>query len=230
MQTARNLPAMDDIREGAAIVNANGITGTLGCFALTRNDHQLVFLTSHHVLFGSGAREQEGVWLAAHKYCRPMMRTARARVGRCGTVIHDGREVFVDCATAELDPRLVPQECDITPENGECEIMPGDGVYKTGAVTGRTKGVVVDTDYKDTVRVAGRRRRTSGQILVRPVEPDKIFSTEGDSGAVVRNANGAIVGVLWGVDARGFGLACPIAPVLWVLHLHLVHIQQQETS
>ncbi|MCP3994237.1 MAG: hypothetical protein GY722_04105 [bacterium] len=159
-----------------------------------------------------------------------MQRIARARHGRCGTVTHYGKAVFVDCASAEFDRRFVPQEYSIVPEDGESILVPGDRVSKVGAVTGSTEGIVVDTDYSDTVRVEGRRHTTPGQILVRPVVPGGMFSTDGDSGAVLRDVDGAVVGLLWGVDARGFGLACPIAPVLWILHLRLAQLAQQEIS
>lgn len=229
MRSARKLPTLSDITEGAAIANAKGIPGTLGCLALTRDDDRLVFLTSHHVLFGVGAKEQNAVWLAARDNRDSMQPVARTRHGRCGTVTDSGTDIFVDCAVAEVDPRLVPQEYRIVPEGGGSTPVPGDRVSKTGAGTGRTEGIVVDTNYTDTIRVAGRKITAAGQILARPVVPGDIFSASGDSGAVLRSADGAVIGLLWGVDARGFGLACPIAPVLWVLHLYLAYITPKAT-
>lgn len=143
---------------------------------------------------------------------------------------HEGTQFHVDCATAELDPQFVPREFHLAPEGTESALVPGDRVSKAAAVTGSTEGIVVDTSYSDTVRAEGRRCTTPGQILVRPRAAGDVFSADGDSGAVLRNADGAVVGLLWGVDARGFGLACPIAPVLWVLQLRLVQFEQQETS
>jgi S1-C subfamily serine protease len=227
-----NGPSYDcfSIREGTTIANANGIPGTLGCLALSREDKQFVFLTSHHVLFGAGAREQDAVWVATHDNRRTLQRAARARHGRCSIVRHDGTDIFVDCATVEFDRWLMPQECRAVPEDGKSELVPGDRVTKVGAVTGRTEGVVIDTNYSNTVRVGGRRCITPGQILIRPVVTGDIFTTDGDSGAVLRNADGAVVGLLWGIDARGYGLACPISPVLWILHLQLVQLAQKEIS
>ncbi len=230
MRNTLEFPHIGGLRVGASIANANGIPGTLGCLALTRDDNRLVFLTSYHVLFGTGAREQDPVWVAVHDKRCLMQRVARVRHGRCGTVTHCGKDVFVDCATAEFDRRLVSQEYLFAPEDRESIIVPGDRVSKVAAVTGRTEGIVVDTSYSDTVRVEGRRRTTLGQILVRPVVPGDIFSSDGDSGAVLCNVDGVVVGLLWGVDARGFGLACPIAPVLWILHLRLVQIARKEAS
>lgn len=218
------------LRDGATIVNANGVHGTLGCLALTQDNNQLVFLTSYHVLFGAGAREQDGVWHAVYDSRRPLQRIARTRHGRSGTVTYRGMNIFVDCATAEPDRQLVSPECRLVADDGESIVGPGDRVTKVGAATGCTEGIVVDTNYSDMIRIEGRRYATSNQILVQPVVAGDIFSNDGDSGAVLRNVDGAIVGLLWAVDARGFGLACPIAPVLWLLHLRLAHLAQQETS
>jgi len=41
---------------------------------------------------------------------------------------------------------------------------------------------------------------------------------------VLRGPSGAIVGLAWGVNARGDTLACPIAPVLQLLHFVPVHL------
>lgn len=218
------------LRAGAAIVNAQGIPGTLGCFGLTLDDQRFVFITSAHVLFGAGASEQDVVRIAVDNHQCPWRRAARARHGRCGTVCYEGSNVYVDCAAAELDRRLVQDDRPVEPEKTELTLSRGDCVSKVGAVTGRTDGVVVDTNCSDTVRVEGRRRATPGQILVRPTVRGDLFSTDGDSGAMLRNGSGAVVGVLWGVDARGYGLACPIAPVLWVLHVRLVQFAQQEMA
>lgn len=221
MQPTLEIPAIGDISAGAAIANTNGVPGTLGCLGLARDDGRLVFLTSHHVLFGAGAREQDTVWIAADGDHRSFHRAARVRHGRCGTVCHEGIDVHVDCATAEINRQYAPQQSRVTAGQQESSLAPGDRVTKTGAATGTTEGIVVATDYSDSARVDGLRRITPGQILVRPAVPGGVFSADGDSGAVLRNEDDVVVGLLWGVDARGFGLACPIAPVLKVLHLSL---------
>ena len=99
MRSAWELQAAKGLFVGARIANARGTPGTLGCFALTLDDRKPVLLTSEHVLFGAGGREQEPVSLVNGAPTR----VARARHGRRGVVRHASNDVYVDCATAELD-------------------------------------------------------------------------------------------------------------------------------
>jgi hypothetical protein len=220
------------LRPGARIANARGIPGTLGCFALTLDDRRLVFLTSHHVLFGGGAGEQEPVSITVQGERRSSYRIGRSRHGRCGTVSHCGMSVHVDCATAELELRTAPEGCRVVEESASqtAALSAGDRVTKIGAATATTHGIVLDTDFADHALVNGRRHETRGQILVRPLRPGETFTANGDSGAVLRNHDGVVVGLLWGADARGYGLACPIAPVLRILHVCLARLESTGVS
>jgi hypothetical protein len=60
---------------------------------------------------------------------------------------------------------------------------------------------------------------------VRPRAPGDTFTAAADSGAALRDEAGAVIGLLWGADARGYGLACPIAPVLRLLHVRLAGVE-----
>ena len=220
------------LRAGALITNARGTPGTLGCLAVTLDDRRLVFLTSHHVVFGAGAREQEPVFVAVDGASPSLQRIARARHGRRGTVSHHGAEVHIDCATIELDEQTAPVGWRLVEEDLDQEpaLLPGARVTKAGATTGTTHGFVEHTNFSESARIGGRSRETPGQILVRPCTPGEVFTARGDSGAVLRNEDGAVVGLLWGADARGYGLACPIAPVLRVLHVGLARFEPTGVS
>lgn len=221
-------PAIGGFIAGAAIANSFGVPGTLGSFGLARDDDSLLLLTSHHVLFGARAGQQDIVWIAVTDRQRSFQRAARTRHGRCGTVCFGGIDVHVDCATAELCQQRVPRGFQLIPEPTAAALLPGDRVTKTGAATRTTEGIVVDTNHTETVRVRGHKRMTPGQILIKSAAPADAFSADGDSGSIVRNATGAAAGLLWGIDRRGFGLACPIEPVLDVLHIRLAKLAQQE--
>ena len=215
-------PPLLRLEPGARIVNSRGILGTLGCFALTLDDRRVVFLTSQHVLFGAGAREQEPVWLHDAATRR---RAGRTRHGRRGIVKHGGREVHVDCATAELDAALVG-EAGFTTQSPGADLACGQSVHMLGAATGATHGIVISTSHSEQVVIEGRAFEVRGQILVRTREPARTFSRPGDSGATLHDAEGAVVGLLWGTSSRGDAIACPIAPVLWVLHVELAHMTE----
>ena len=201
------------------IANARGTPGTLGCFALTLDDRKPVMLTSEHVLFGAGGREQEPVWLIEGG---ASTRVARTRHGRRGTV-HDGdADLHVDCATAEL-------ECvgDLTfePEAAGKPAAVGDAVHQIGAVSGVMRGAVARTN--DSADGAYRRplgRDARADPRAPRIDPARPFNTAGDSGAALRNERGAVVGLVWGRSADGGALACPIAPVLRVLHVQLARM------
>ena len=202
-------------KPGACIANARGVPGTVGFLALTRHDRRVVIVTSHHVLFGSGAREKDAVWLIG-EMTTPIGQTG---YGRVGSVRFDATEVFVDCAVALLDDdvtasRVVKAE---TKTSVATVLALGAKVHKTGAATGRTEGIVIDTDYTERAFVDGVAQAARGQIQVRS-RTSGGFSTDGDSGAALRNEGGELVGLLWGVTPRGDSVVCPIAPVLYVLN------------
>ena len=197
---------------GACIANARGVPGTVGFLALTRHDRRLVIVTSHHVLFGAGAREKDPVWLVGET----TLPIGQSGYGRLGSVRFEGSEVFVDCAVATLDDDTTPVRIVKSEPVGALPAL-GTKVHKRGAATGHTEGVVVDTDYTERAFVEGVAQDAPHQILVRSRHGDG-FSNDGDSGAAVRNEAGELIGLLWGVTPRGDGVVCPIAPVLYVLN------------
>jgi hypothetical protein len=194
-----------EIREGARIINARGVPGTLGCVAHSLSEGRPLLLTAHHVLFGAGARAQDALG-APH-------RIGRASYGRFGVVSYEGASYHVDCAVASLDDELTARPQSIALAS------PGDRVTKHGAATGISAGIVVEVDYSEPVLLCGRQHDAPRQIVIRSTMPGRRFSSEGDSGAVVHNDRGQIVGLLWGTTAAGDGVACHIAPVFHVLHL-----------
>jgi hypothetical protein len=217
MPDALDLPSAGSLRAGTRIANARGVFGTLGCFALSLEDRRPLLLTSGHVLFGAGAREGEPVWLADSD---PRRRAAHTRHGRRGLVRHASVEIHLDCATAELDTAIFDTSR-FQPE------LPGPGVelnqrvQMVGATSGPAHGTVSSTDYQGVARIAGRDFPTRGQILVQPERAGRSFTNDGDSGAALRDSDGHVIGLVWGATPNGEGLACPIAPVLWVLHVEL---------
>lgn len=203
------------MQPGRAIANARGVPGTLGCTA--RSGDELVLLTSHHVLFAGGAVRGDTVWLVTGDAAEPSFEPlGRARVGKLGAVVFGGREWFVDGAVVTPRPGLALPE---PPRPATAAL--GSRVWKVGAATGETEGLVVAVDCDDAAWIDGRRRHAPRQILIGSGVDGSPFSAEGDSGAAVRDEQGRVIGLLWGANHRGQSVACPIAPILDVLRLEL---------
>ncbi len=205
---------------GSRVVNSRGVPGSVGFLAVTRHDHQLVLVTAHHVLFGDGAREGEPVWGASDSAGTPLVPIGKTLYGRSGSVRGDSRGVYVDCGVASLrsDTEIghaASIKCVLDTEHS---LAAGDRVTKIGAATGFTEGEVVSTDYRSAAVRHGRTDAV-GQILIRSSLAGQPFSAPGDSGAAVVGEQGKIVALLWGEAASGNSLACPIAPVLYVLNI-----------
>lgn len=210
------------LSSGSQLVNARGTPGSLAFLAITRHDRTPVIVSAHHVLFGGGA-SAGGAVFAADRATRAARwrRVGRTLYGRSGIVRHNGTSAYVDCAVAAIEwPELAARVLSATPVTNvsAAALAPGDRVVKVGAATGSTEGVVVDVSH----RVAALGHRTfdaPGQLLVRSTVRGHPFAAEGDSGAAVWNRDGDVVGVLWAATAAGEGIASPIEPVLYVLHV-----------
>jgi len=215
----RDSPRALLVAAGSRVVNSRGVPGTVGFLAVTRHDQRLVLVTAHHVLFGRGAREGEPVWCSGDSSGTPLGPVGKTLYGRCGSVRGDPRGVHVDCGVASL-------RCDTESHSASIErvvdaersLTPGDRVTKFGAATGFTHGVVVSTEYRAAAVRPGRTEAV-GQILIRSSASGQPFSAPGDSGAAVVGEQGNIVALLWGEAASGHSIACPIAPVLYVLNV-----------
>lgn len=225
---ARGLAARS--HSGQRIANSKGVPGTLGCFARSLFDNRMVMLSSWHVLFGNGAPDDSEVWLVDERDgTRRYSNAGKTLYGKIGQVRLDGEGYHVDCAVSSW---LYPPEIESPPASGEVALnwtqvnghdlaQPGDLVIKRGAATGTTFGMVAEVDYCDAAWIGGRSHPASRQLLVRSVDPAAAFCAEGDSGSIIVNNQGDAVGLLWGANSRGEGVACPIAAVLNALDITL---------
>jgi hypothetical protein len=190
---------------GARITSSTGVPGTLGCLAYTLHDEQPVVLSTWHVLFGNGAREGDAVWLVDESNGeRTYSPLGRSLYGKLGRVRFGDEEHYIDCAVSSY--LIAPGDSDV---DGHDTPRVGDLVTKTGAATGTTVGIITALNYSDM-----------GQILIKPVD-NEAFAAEGDSGSVIVSGAKKAVGLLWGTNTRGEGVACPIAPVLHAMNITL---------
>lgn len=210
------------------IANARGVPGTLGCFARTVHQRRSVFLTSCHVLFAAGAGKHDPIW-RVHESAgnRDYQRIGSALQGKRGIVRFRGENYFVDCGIGALDaPHDTPPDSAVLAARTLAAPKCGDRVTKTGAATGTTTGIIVDTSYTGSTDGNSAvdshvRHPAPRQLLIRSTDPRRPFADEGDSGALLVNEDQSPIGLLWGTTTSAESVACPIGPVLHALNIRL---------
>jgi hypothetical protein len=212
-----------------SIASAYGVPGTAG--ALVSDAAGALFLLSnHHVVFGGGAKPGDRVWALPPQdgHDRQVAFIGWGRRGQIGRVTWQSETFFVDCALIELaDVATYPDwlQLELTRSSGFtsswpneiAHAQPGIGVIKTGASTGLTEGILVDVAYPDFPYIGDRAWTATGQLLVDSADAELNFSGPGDSGAMLLDCQGRMLGLLWGSNTGGQGIACPIGPVLHCL-------------
>jgi hypothetical protein len=207
------------VRPCVELVNGRGVPGTAGGIVVGPDGTRFV-LGTRHVLFGRGAGAGKPLWARVGSIRSPFTWIGRVAHGTVGRVFHRGGPVFVDCAVGVLDGKAaLPPDLEVALHEaglveGVADARIGAHVTKVGAATGWTEGVVADVAYPDRPLVEDRVYEAPNQLLVRPRLSEEAFSAPGDSGALLLDERGFVVGLMWGCNANGEGIACPIAPVL----------------
>jgi hypothetical protein len=202
-----------------AIVNARGVPGTAACLARDLHDGRSLLLTTHHVLFGGGAREGEPVYLLDdYRAGRRHAPLGWSLWGKIGIVFVGEEPFYVDCAVASWADS---GGCDLPRYYVSLSPRVGEAVVKTGAGSRQTVGVIGWVGYPVDQRTPLCHLLAPGQLLLKPIAQDEPFAAVGDSGALVLDGYGRAVGLLWGVNTRGEGLASPITAVLRALNIAL---------
>jgi hypothetical protein len=202
---------------GNLIVNKKGIPGTLGCVAFSRAEQQYVFLTNYHVLFSGGAGESDRVWWGSDsRDTAGLMPLGKTLYGKIGTVMFHEEEYYIDCAIGTMNDTAEYSETSFTTVT---PAFPGCVVTKKGVATGLSSGIVVDVHYPDSAFINGIAYNTPNQLLIKPVGTNTVFSAKGDSGALVMDEQNKGVGLLWGSNAKGEGVAAHLGPILHELDI-----------
>jgi hypothetical protein len=191
--------------------------GTLACVVRDNGTGRRLFLSAGHVLFDRGTGEGDPVWTTADfvagRCDRPFGFT---RWGKVGIVCHNDRDAFIDCAVGTL-----VDDVPVSPIAAGPAPRPADAVFKVGQGSGETRGIVIAIDHLVEQVVHGRPFTAPGQILVEPAVAGAPFLAAADSGALLCNGAGQAIGLLWGVNSRGEGLACPLGAVIAALGITL---------
>jgi hypothetical protein len=214
------------VRPGLPLSARPGLVGTLGAIARDRRNGAALALATSHVLCPAGEACGAAVWQPGpcdQKGC-DCNRVGVASRGRRGVVTHGGHRYFVDCAVARLDAD-VDWDASFGGRRlgGVGRARRGARVWKLGAGSGETAGVVLDDRHEEVALEADGYRPYPNQLLIQPLTGagGGRFSVVGDSGALMCDDAGRAVGLLWGASAVGYALACPIEPVLEALAIDL---------
>ena len=209
--------------------------GTLGIFVVDNETNSIMLLSNWHVLAkGAGVIGDKISQPAAGDGGKCDGTTTDTTVGNLGRMVTPGStDPGIDAAVAfvpgmgGLRPNSLCQIVDIGPVSGVSTVQLNDNVRKRGRATLLTFGAVSSTTLT-VLREDGTKM--TNQISIDPdISRNRVFLDGGDSGSVVvtgsadNSGNSQVVGLLWGLDARGngIGVASPIQAVLNNLNVRM---------
>lgn len=224
--SARYRPLVGGIQITNRIIDADaaltGTTirrGTMGCIATLNSDKSPVLLSNWHILSGNTGRVGDRVYQPAPWSVPPTdladlpLRPTDSddAVGRIVKTVVDHS---VDCGIARLDVSSCCRCCGLDFKNeinglsvgghpptngivGQRAAVGGMNVIKVGMKTGRTTGQVVDPNLPSiTITRDGTNYQFDGQIQIAGTGGVS-FGREGDSGSVVVDQDGFVVGLFF---------------------------------
>ncbi len=189
------------------------LSGTIGCLAqLDVPARDLMALSCEHVMLaGQGALQ---VMVGQPRWVRSCCCCSYNEIGKVADARKNDQ---VDCAIVRLDQDIVQEVNTANTLNevvgigtltGVAQAVCFENVRKRGSNTELTQGQVVDVLYEGS------------QILIHPTAP-ATFADRGDSGSVIVNAAGRVIGLLWATDAatRKKGVANHIGRVMQEMNI-----------
>ena len=214
---------------GCSVGHFQTTAGTLGLIAKHRKTGRTVLLSNSHVFAQAGLAAPGDAVTQPGKLDGGGANDHVAALLDFVPMKPQGSN-FIDAAIAVVDDSIglsagmVPGIGAVTVPAVE-PIQPGQKVKKVGRSSGLTQGEIVVTelddvavDYPDVGTIT-----FDDQIEIRGL-PGKPFSTDGDSGSLVVNANNGAVGLLFAgnpflEDGRGLSFANPLPKVITALDL-----------
>jgi hypothetical protein len=212
------------IDSNEALTGTQVQVGTLGCIATLNSDRSPVLLSNWHVLMANSAHIDDSVYQPGPASIPPvdladlpLRLTDDADV--IGKIAKYAISAKADAAVARIDVSSCCHCCGIDyrdevhelsaggrpPANaivGQRPAAAGMTVYKRGMQSLRTTGHVVDSDFPSfDITSHGQTYTFTGQIQIACDDPVARFSGHGDSGSVVVDGDGYIVGLLFATDS-----------------------------
>jgi hypothetical protein len=205
------------------LVNDRGEPGTAAALVADASGRRYL-LANHHLVFGPDGAAGDRIWALPagdpdDAGRQDAVLIGHAHSGEIGRVSVGDAVCFVDCALVQLaEPAGFPRWLDALLAAGwPADVgvpAAGTAVVKHGPATGTTRGTVLDIAYPDNAFIEGRRWSAPGQLLAGSGDPDVIFCASGDSGAALLDERDRILGLVWGSNESGQGVACPVGAVL----------------
>ena len=198
-------PLQGGIQVTNSILSVAGGSGTLGCMVEDQFSGAIGILSNAHVLTIGDAKEGQTIFQPSGTL---------DWIAKLGTSKWGGE---LDAAVAWLD-KGVDYEAKIVgigDVNGSSSAVVGSAVRKRGKTTELTSGTVTAVGVE-------RTQEPDGPKLTNQIALD-LKADEGDSGSVVVDEDGKIVGLLWGGDpATGESAANDIGQVTFGLTIKIV--------
>jgi hypothetical protein len=221
---------------GAGISHVDASLGTLGCVVTRPGTEERYILSACHVLVPDGVAHPGG------QIVEPAMRNRQgdppnphalpiATLADFEPLIDNGAPNRMDAAIARLDSNddvlaKIPL-LDGAPTGPPAAAVPFQSVFKYGAATGRSLGVVMSASASITLNVESGARLFEDVIEV--AGADGLFSKGGDSGAlVVDPLSKRAIGLVIGGDGRHSFLT-PLARVLNRFNVELLAYQANQS-
>ncbi|MDR4461768.1 MAG: serine protease [Nitrospirales bacterium] len=228
-------PLTTSIRPGGTAVRVRVElgTGTLGCLAIDDATGKPVLLSNAHVLF-SGTDNDEvhhPDYYVSSRTCSKHKIAVRLRQVHGEDPAQAGRTVDAAIARFEPDDRAYdPFIADIGPiedtaQISDADLVNGDyRVWKRGAQTGITEGIVVSRDF--TFHDQETNIQWRNQLRIRPMHGEfrGFMTVHGDSGSVLVNDQNRVVGLLSKALSGGAATANPIRDVELALGIKIWNI------
>lgn len=227
---ARYRPLKGGINISNKIIAAKGGTsvlsvGTLGCTATRRSNRKPVLLSCAHVLMAHGAKKtnyifQPGPVSIAGTPPPPQPIIPGKDNDMIGWIVDSKFDNKVDAAIAQLDVSSCCRCCGldfkdeiaglsqggVPPSNkllGMREPLPTKNVYKVGIRTGRQEGILVDAHTPlPGFPIEGVPHDFTDQISIASLSNSYPFAWGGDSGSVVVDEDGFVVGLIFGATTN----------------------------
>ncbi len=204
------------------LLDGGSVYGTLGAIVIDQNSQARMLLSNYHVLcVNEGWKDQISHW---KNIVQPEMQPNFFKPREIAKIEKGILNKEMDAAVARLqNVDYVCEIQDIGPITGTADPLIDMAVRKRGRTTGLTYGTITGLEWKgplDYGHGVGKQTLEDQILIYRDEKRSARFGDEGDSGSVVVNENGQVIGLLI-ATSETTGVATPIKVVLDGLNVRM---------